>query len=358
MPKEELEQDTELLGTRGYAPPEQYGFAQTDARADIYALGVTLKQLLGEKARKPRYRRVIQKCTNLDPDKWYRSVRQVRRAFFGVRRHALCGTAAVLLFALLCFGARTRQPGQEGAVLSEGGLVVLPAPDAPHWDGDTGIAVWGNVPESGFGDGQVAYDYVLYRRDTETPPDFDTDEWNLKSDMSGNGGIDEETGTYSVNLASEFRENGFYYYAVSAHGDGETYAGSPYVMSDAFEYTGENAPTLPAPTGFEWKIVETGDDGWQYYATWSNLDDYEDSDSFNVTVYDQDGNYVINNIWTKETILSYGEGGIKIRRGFLTASPKKYRFTVEAYTSRPNEYKSFLLSAPVPEEYYSPWLSN
>lgn len=52
MPKEDLEHDTKLLGTRGYAPPEQYGFSQTDARADIYSLGVTLKQLLGETAQK------------------------------------------------------------------------------------------------------------------------------------------------------------------------------------------------------------------------------------------------------------------------------------------------------------------
>lgn len=358
MPKEELEQDTELLGTRGYAPPEQYGFAQTDARADIYALGVTLKQLLGEKARKPRYRRVIQRCTNLNPDERYGSVRQVRRALFCGKRHVLCGVAAILLLALSCFGVMFYQSGQEGAVLSEGGLVVLSAPDNPHWDGDTGIAVWGNVPGSGFGDGQVGYDYVLYRMDTETPPDPDTDEWYLKSDMSGNGGIDEETGTYSLNFAYEFEENGFYYYAVSSHGDGETYTSSPYVMSDAFAYTGENAPALPAPTGLQWRIVETGDDGWQYYATWSNLDDYEDSDSFNVTVYDGDGNYVINNIWTKEMILSHGEGGIKIRRGFLTDAHKKYRFTVEAYSSRPNEYKPFLLSEPIPEESYSPWLSN
>jgi tRNA A-37 threonylcarbamoyl transferase component Bud32 len=38
--------DTQVLGTPGFAPPEQYGKAQTDARADIYALGVTLYQLL------------------------------------------------------------------------------------------------------------------------------------------------------------------------------------------------------------------------------------------------------------------------------------------------------------------------
>ncbi|HET9110698.1 MAG TPA: serine/threonine-protein kinase [Ktedonobacterales bacterium] len=38
--------DTQALGTPGYAPPEQYGSAQTDVRADIYALGATLYHLL------------------------------------------------------------------------------------------------------------------------------------------------------------------------------------------------------------------------------------------------------------------------------------------------------------------------
>lgn len=38
--------DTKPLGSPGYAAPEQYGRAQTDARADIYGLGVTLQTLL------------------------------------------------------------------------------------------------------------------------------------------------------------------------------------------------------------------------------------------------------------------------------------------------------------------------
>jgi serine/threonine-protein kinase len=38
--------DTTRLGTPGYAPPEQHGQGQTDARADIYALGVTAHRLL------------------------------------------------------------------------------------------------------------------------------------------------------------------------------------------------------------------------------------------------------------------------------------------------------------------------
>ncbi|MCL2655629.1 MAG: protein kinase [Coriobacteriia bacterium] len=38
--------DTEYLGTRGYAAPEQFGYSQTDVRTDIYACGATLYFLL------------------------------------------------------------------------------------------------------------------------------------------------------------------------------------------------------------------------------------------------------------------------------------------------------------------------
>lgn len=88
MPKDDLEQDTRLLGTRGYAPPEQYGFSQTDARADIYSMGVMLAQLMEGQIYRRRYRRVVKKCMNLNPDKRYQTVRQVRRAFFPAKRNA------------------------------------------------------------------------------------------------------------------------------------------------------------------------------------------------------------------------------------------------------------------------------
>src|SRR5204863_7988227 len=38
--------DTIAFGSPGYAAPEQYGKAQTTARADIYSLGATLHHLL------------------------------------------------------------------------------------------------------------------------------------------------------------------------------------------------------------------------------------------------------------------------------------------------------------------------
>lgn len=43
--KEQNLADTTVLGTKGYAPPEQYS-GQTDARSDIYALGMTMHHLL------------------------------------------------------------------------------------------------------------------------------------------------------------------------------------------------------------------------------------------------------------------------------------------------------------------------
>lgn len=39
-------QDTRILGTAGYAAPEQFGFSQTDQKTDIYALGVIMNQML------------------------------------------------------------------------------------------------------------------------------------------------------------------------------------------------------------------------------------------------------------------------------------------------------------------------
>lgn len=38
--------DTTILGTEGYAAPEQFGFRQTDARTDIYAAGVLFNRML------------------------------------------------------------------------------------------------------------------------------------------------------------------------------------------------------------------------------------------------------------------------------------------------------------------------
>lgn len=359
IPRDGLEQDTRLLGTRGFAPPEQFGFAQTDERTDIYALGATMEQLLGEKTRKPRYKRIIRKCMNLNPDRRYQSVRQVRYAISPVRRNVLWGLAALLFLTFAGYCAvqlpswqRERDAGNENGGGSA--LTALPAPENPRWDGDAGIAMWGNVPEAGEGD-EVQFRLRLYRRETEIPPKPDDSGWYFEM-KTRHGGSAQEAAVLSWNIVPRLEENGFYYFTIAAVGDGISYADSPFAVSDAFEYTGETAPPLPAPTGLSWRMYEV-DNSRQYYAAWSNLDDYDDKDSFNVTFYNETGAYVMNNIWTKSMILESGRGGIFIPTEFLATEPDRaYRFTVQAYSSRPNEYRSSPMPDPAPEEYYSPWL--
>lgn len=79
------DRDTQLLGSVGYAAPEQLGMAQSDARSDIFATGVLLNVLLtGEHPcnvlAKGRYRRIIQKCISTNPKGRYPSAKKLHGA--------------------------------------------------------------------------------------------------------------------------------------------------------------------------------------------------------------------------------------------------------------------------------------
>lgn len=81
-PKVGQESDTRLLGTKGFAPPEQYGFSQTSVRSDIFTFGKTAEQLLGNAAQKKRWRHILKKCTALDPKRRYGDIRLVKLAIW------------------------------------------------------------------------------------------------------------------------------------------------------------------------------------------------------------------------------------------------------------------------------------
>ena len=77
--------DTRLLGTREYAAPEQFGFRQTDARTDIYALGVLLNYLMlrkfpAEESLSGTWGEIVGKCTRMDPEQRYQNVGELAEA--------------------------------------------------------------------------------------------------------------------------------------------------------------------------------------------------------------------------------------------------------------------------------------
>lgn len=128
--KEKQLEDTTCLGTRGYAAPEQYGGqGQTDARTDLYCLGMTLYHLLtGHNAAKPPYEirpirewnpslsqgleTVIRKCTNKNPEERYQNCAELLYDlehyeeldchYIAQQKRKLCVFGVTFLCALLC----------------------------------------------------------------------------------------------------------------------------------------------------------------------------------------------------------------------------------------------------------------
>lgn len=123
--------DTVSLGTRGYAAPEQFGgMGQTDARTDIYCLGVTLYHLLtGQNPAEPPYELypirqwnpslssgleyIVQKCTQLNPDDRYQNCDELMYAlehydemdenYKKKEKKRLTGFISVTAFSLVMF---------------------------------------------------------------------------------------------------------------------------------------------------------------------------------------------------------------------------------------------------------------
>jgi len=123
--------DTIQFGTEGYAPPEQYGSAQTDEQADIYALGATLHHLLTlhDPRNKPFYfppvrtlnprvsrqvEEAIARAVEVNKDKRFSSISEMRAALTGGRPRAAGRRSP----------ARPALPASAG---EEGGLPPSPA---------------------------------------------------------------------------------------------------------------------------------------------------------------------------------------------------------------------------------------
>ena len=85
--KEQTSGDTRLLGTAEYAPPEQFGYAQTDVRSDIYSMGVVFREIrFKEKRLQRKWDKIVRKCTNFAPEHRYQNVGGLKRAAGRIER--------------------------------------------------------------------------------------------------------------------------------------------------------------------------------------------------------------------------------------------------------------------------------
>lgn len=141
--KQESQGDTTHMGTIGYAAPEQFGGWQTDARTDIYSLGVTLYHLVtGKGPNEPPYELrpireldsklstgleyIITKCTNQNPNSRYQSAAELLLDLLNIHKlnkeykrmqlikHAIivCLSASIFAFSYLTW-AGFKQIDQE-----------------------------------------------------------------------------------------------------------------------------------------------------------------------------------------------------------------------------------------------------
>ena len=88
--KSQQNHDTNILGTEGYASPEQFGFSQTTHKADIYSCGVLMNYLLtaklpNEKLYQGKLTPVIQKCIEIDEKNRFDNIDDLKKAILKER---------------------------------------------------------------------------------------------------------------------------------------------------------------------------------------------------------------------------------------------------------------------------------
>lgn len=100
--------DTEYVGTRATAAPEQFGYSQTDARTDVYAIGMLMLYMKTgsfdrDMPTSSKLDKVIRKCIAFSPNERYSSIEELRKALeFKMRKSviALVSVAVVIVLAV------------------------------------------------------------------------------------------------------------------------------------------------------------------------------------------------------------------------------------------------------------------
>ncbi|MCL2663082.1 MAG: protein kinase [Oscillospiraceae bacterium] len=110
--QKDVKKDTVYFGTHDFAPPEQYGFAQTDCRTDIYSFGVVIRYWLTgtanneTKIQDNRLEKIASKCTALDPKSRFQSASSLKKALlrYKNRRRRAATSIAITAVAAIVIG--------------------------------------------------------------------------------------------------------------------------------------------------------------------------------------------------------------------------------------------------------------
>lgn len=155
---ETKENDTTLLGTVGYAAPEQYGFGASSPQTDIYSLGILLKDLVSCYDSYPEeFNSIIDKCTQMNPSERYLSVSDFKYALASCickeqntnsseevnNSNSVYNNRAVdnLKPSILPPGFRTRKPGKMILAIIGYALIISVSLDI-QIDGTYGSQLW------------------------------------------------------------------------------------------------------------------------------------------------------------------------------------------------------------------------
>ena len=106
--------DTVLLGTQGYAAPEQYGFGESSPQTDIYSLGIIMREASASlTVNNHKFDPIINRCTQMDPTRRYTSVKELKSALLrALGKDSSSDDPEISAASYLPPGFRTMSPGK------------------------------------------------------------------------------------------------------------------------------------------------------------------------------------------------------------------------------------------------------
>ncbi len=244
--------DTVYSGTWQFAPPEQYGFAQTDCRSDIYSTGILLTWLYSGSAapiKRPvsDFEKILAKSTAFMPKKRFCSAgslkkrlerylyteRRWKRVFaFGIASAAVLAAAVAVLGVLLWESRKENDRGNPGDRFAD----AQRTEGETSSDGNHGTAVEG---ESTGADGN---------RETAGEPDTEAD-GKFTGSVSGSCG---DNAFYTLDFDTD---------TLTISGEGNTYHYYSEGLIDYYDdpdYRNERAPWYKYRDEFSKLVVEPG----------------------------------------------------------------------------------------------------